>query len=388
MTKQLREVLDEWAGEVRVPHDLADRVLRRRARRPWVNGVVAAGVAVVLAVVVIVPPRQGDDMTVQPAVEVTLPERPSPAPTDVRADVDNVPPRKMIAAGNYAISAYFTTSIEKLEGRWERARRTWWLLDPQTGTYEKTPYAWLDVAPGMQVAAVLEGEVMGRRVGILDMTTRQFLTWIDLGQDVLGLKWSPDGTKLLATAYPDYPERWERQNANSQLTVDANRTGFVIVDVPTKKVDFRPLPLDENLVQGSHLSWNLDGTLVWELIGGPKPLYYSLGGRPHEAPKEDYSDAGVAALSPNGKLLLGQAGLPTRITDAASGQVVGRQQVLQLHAWADDESVIALGCMDDCPSEFVSALVLIGVDGTEKTRLSGYQNSQKDGSWWGVLTPR
>ncbi|WP_157249354.1 hypothetical protein [Nonomuraea typhae] len=388
MTKQLREVLDEWAGEVRVPHDLADRVLRRRARRPWVYGAVAAGVAVVLAVVAgVVLPRQ-DDMTVRPAVEVTLPERPSPAPTDVRTDVDNMPPKKMIAAGNYAVSAYFTTSTEKLEGRWERARRTWWLLDPQTGTYEKTPYAWVDVAPGLQVAAVLEGEVMGRRVGILDLTTRQFLTWIDLGRDVMGLKWSPDGTKLLATAYTDYPGRWERVDANSRMAVDSDRTGFVVVDVPAKKVDFRPLPLNEDLVRGNDFSWSLDGTLVWELVGGPRFLYYSLDGRPHEALQEHFSDANVAALSPNGKLLLGEAGLPTRITDVATGRVAGRQQALQLHAWADDESVIAVRCKDDCPSEFVGALVLIGVDGTEKTQLTGYQNSQEDGAWQWVLTPR
>ncbi|MFD9950052.1 hypothetical protein ACFWYW_57695 [Nonomuraea sp. NPDC059023] len=390
MTNQLREVMGEWADEVQVPHDLADRALRRRARRPWVYGALAVGVAAALAVVAVIVPRERD-IVIRPATEVTLPARPSPAPTDVRADVDNVPPRNMIAAGNYAISSYFVYSTEKLGGRWERRRHTWWLLNPRTGTYEKTPYAWLDVAPGLQVAAVLEGEVMGRRIGILDLNTGQFLTWIELDRDVIGLKWSPDGTKLLATAYTEYPMRWRRISSDSTTVEPTTRTGFYVVDVPTKKVEFRPMPIDENLLSaGSQdFSWSQDGTLVWEGRGGePRRAYFTPDGRAHEAPQEEYSSGGVSPLSPNGTLRLDGDGLPTAITEKATGRVVGRQQALQLHAWADDESVIALRCARECDNEFDAALMLIGVDGTEKQQLSGYQNSVKEGAWVWVLTPR
>ncbi|MFI6391364.1 hypothetical protein ACIBHY_21030 [Nonomuraea sp. NPDC050547] len=390
MTNQLREVMGEWADEVQVPHDLADRALRRRARRPWVYGALAVGVAAALAVAATIVTREGD-IVIRPATEVTLPARPSPAPTDVRADVDNVPPRNMIAAGNYAISSYFVYSTEKLGGRWERRRHTWWLLNPRTGTYEKTPYAWLDVAPGLQVAAVLEGEVMGRRIGILDLNTGQFLTWIELDQDVIGLKWSPDGTKLLATAYAEYPMRWKRVGPNSEEHLPTTRTGFYVVDVPTKEVAFRPMPNDENLLPAGsqNFNWSQDGTLVWEGRGGePSRVYFTPDGREHEAPPEKYSSARVTPLSPNGTLLLGRDGLPTSITEKATGRVVGRQQALQLHAWADDESVLALACAGECDNEFHSALMLIGVDGSVKRQLSGYQDKTKEDPWVGVLTPR
>ncbi|MFI6904012.1 hypothetical protein ACIBKY_22305 [Nonomuraea sp. NPDC050394] len=390
MTNKLREVMGEWADEVQVPHDLADRALRRRARRPWVYGALAVGVAAALAVVAMIVPGEGD-IVIKPATEVTLPARPSPAPTDVRTDVDNVPPRNMIAAGNYAISSYFVYTTEKLGGRWERRRHTWWLLNPRTGTYEKTPYAWLDVAPGLQVAAVLEGEVMGRRIGILDLNTGQFLTWIELDQDVIGLKWSPDGTKLLATAYTEYPMRWKRIDPNTTTEEPTTRTGFYVVDVPTKRVAFRPMPIDRNILpNGSqNFSWSQDGTLVWEGRGGqPNRVYFTLDGRPHEAPQEEYSSGGVTALSPNGALLLGDAGLPTSITDKATGRVVGRQRALQLHAWADDESVLGLRCAGECDNEFHSALTLMGVDGSMKQQLSGYKDETKEDPWVWVLTPR
>ncbi|MFI6296076.1 hypothetical protein ACIBEJ_31085 [Nonomuraea sp. NPDC050790] len=394
MTKQLREAMREWADEAQVPHDLADRALRRRARRPWGYGTLAVGVAALIAVVAVVVPRV-PEVPVRPAVEITLPPRPVPAPTDVSGDLEKVPPKKMIAAGRYAIGAYWTERTDKLEGRTERLRRTWWLLDPVAKAYEKTEYAWVDVAPGLQVAAVLEGEAMGRRVGVLDLTTKQFLAWFDLDRTVTSVRWSPDGTKLLATAYTEYPGLSERTGKDSWTLPDSTRTGYYVIDVPANRTEFHPMPpLADSDKLGppnpwQDLEWSLDGSLIFEWIStSPHRLYYSLDGQKRPAPDEQFSDGGVNALSPDGRLLLGDAGLPTKITEKATGAVVASQQVLQLHAWADNERVIAMKCARDCDNEFESALVLTSVDGKTETPLSGYQDTREDGVWRWVLTPR
>ncbi|WP_345392121.1 hypothetical protein [Nonomuraea salmonea] len=52
---------------------------------------------------------------------------------------------------------------------------------------------------------------MGKRVGVLDMNTRQMLAWYELEHDVAAVAWSPDGTRILATAYSEYPDLQESQ---------------------------------------------------------------------------------------------------------------------------------------------------------------------------------
>lgn len=83
MTRLLRDTMQEWAGEARVPHDLADRALRRRVRRPAGVAVLAAGlVAALIAGVTFVAgtvgDRPGPAVSVRPADGITLPARPSP----------------------------------------------------------------------------------------------------------------------------------------------------------------------------------------------------------------------------------------------------------------------------------------------------------------------
>jgi hypothetical protein len=139
------------------------------------------------------------------------------------------------------------------------------------------------------------------------------------------------------------------------------------------------------------LGWTLDGTMLWAPTSTtPDRVFYSLDGRPREAPEGqryvDYSSH--SATSPNGRLVLGPDGMPTEITDRETGQVVGSQNVLQLHAWADDDNVLALGCAGSCESEFNNGLVLVSVDGKRMTQLAANRDTNKDDAWRWVLTSR
>ncbi|NUO98723.1 MAG: hypothetical protein HOW59_12410, partial [Nonomuraea sp.] len=207
MTRLLRDTMEDWADEARVPRNLADRALRRRSWKPY--GAAVLVMAMIALVAVFVTAQREPASVVRPANGISLPPRPSPAPTDVRTDTENVPPAKFIAAGRMAVSAYYVTAREKAEDGYQRVRRTWSLYDPRTGGYEQTTYAWVDVAPGLQVAAVLEGDLLSRRLGVLDMNTRRILAWYDLEHPVASAAWSPDGTKIVATAYSDYPDLLE-----------------------------------------------------------------------------------------------------------------------------------------------------------------------------------
>ncbi|TMR98714.1 hypothetical protein [Nonomuraea basaltis] len=401
MTRLLHDTLHEWAGETRVPHDLADRALRRRAWRPAAAAMLAVGV-MVAAVAVFVSGVREPEVTVRPANGITLPARPSPAPTDVGADTENRPPAKLIAAGSMAVSAYYVYSREQVSENQERIRRTWSLYDPRTGGYEKTSWAWVDAAPGLQVAAVLEGELISKRLGILDMNTRKILKWFDLEHPAGAVSWSPDGTKVLATTYSSYPETLEGKG-DQAMTPGSPRTGYYIIDVEAGTAEHHELgPLPDwrtsmenegpsNSNARQDLGWTLDGGMLWAPTNTmPDRVFYSLGGEPQDAPKgQQYvAYSRISAISPNGRLVLGPDGLPTRITDRETGEIVGRQNVLQLHAWADDDNVIGLGCAGTCGDEFNNGLVLVSVDGKRMTQLAQYGDSDKDGSWRAVLTPR
>ncbi|MFI7616025.1 hypothetical protein ACIBP6_32870 [Nonomuraea terrae] len=395
MTRLLRDTLEEWAGQAQVPHDLADRALRRRVWKPVGAAMLAA--AMVAAIAVFATGQREPEPVVLPATGITLPARPSPAPTDVRTDTGNSPPAKLIAAGRLAVSAYYVYRPAKSG---QRVLRSWSLYDPRTGGYERTPYAWVDVAPGLQVAAVLDGDGLGTRVGVLDMNTREMLTWIDLEHPVGSVVWSPDGTKILATAYSSYPEIRQGEGDQAHLRFGENsRTGYYVIDVPGGTADYHELPplpgLDSSeRITGNprqDLGWSLDGSLLWSPTNRrPDRLFYTLDGRRAEAPEADryvgYSRH--SALSPDGRLLLGPDGLPTKITDAATGEIAGRQNVLQLHAWADDDNVIALGCAGSCENEFDNGLVLVSVDGERMTQLGRNRDTNKEGSWHWILTPR
>ncbi|MEV0597523.1 hypothetical protein [Nonomuraea cavernae] len=390
MTRLLRDTMEEWAGLVRVPHDLADRALRRRAWLPAAATVLAAGLAVVVAAVLTVGLRD-QNMTAGPAAGVSVPVRPEVTSVDVRADVENAPPKKFVAAGDVAVSAYFTTWLEKLPDNAERFRRTWHLYDPRSDGYEKTAWAWLDVAPGLQLAAVLQGDKIGRQVGILDMNTRQVLTWIDLEHDVGSLVWSPDGTKVLATAYSRYPERSRKRMGKDSFSVEnltSPRIGYYIIDVATGEVAYHPLPplgADEqpgNMNARQDLGWSLDGSMLWEPTDTmPDRLWLSLDGKRQDGPAGDqYIDYSAwSKISPDGKRVLGPGLPPSR---------PGKKLVLRRLAWADNDNVLALGCAGTCGSEFDNGLVLVSADGERMTQLTASRDRGGDEYWEWVLTRR
>ncbi|GAA3544673.1 hypothetical protein GCM10022419_026090 [Nonomuraea rosea] len=400
MTRLLRDTMEDWADEARVPHDLADRALRRRSWKPVGAAVLVA--AMIAVVAVFVSGQREPTAVVRPAAGVTLPARPSPAPSDVRADTENSPPAKLIAAGRMAVSAYYTTSREVVSENEERVRRAWSLYDPRTDGYERTPYAWVDVAPGLQVAAVLEGDLTSTRLGVLDMNTRQILTWIDLEHPVASVAWSPDGTRILATAYSRYPDLLEGRGDQAGPRMDGSpRTGYYLIDVQEGTTDYHELPplpgglmTDDpitNMNGRQDLGWSLDGKLIWGPTStAPDRVFYTLAGERQEAPEGQryVRRSPISATSPDGRLVLGGDGLPTEITEAATGKVAGRQKVLQLHAWADDGNVIALGCAGKCPDEFDNGLVLVSVDGSKVVQLAANGESNREGSWRAVLTLR
>ncbi|MFI7423069.1 hypothetical protein [Nonomuraea sp. NPDC049684] len=389
MNRLLRDTMEEWAGEVRVPHDLADRALRRRARPPVMAVALAAGLAVVVAV--LAAGLHGRSTTVRPANGVTVPVHPSVTSTDVRADVENAPPKKFVAAGNVAVSAYFTTWLEKADDGGERMRRTWYLYDPRSDGYERTPWAWLDVAPGLQLAAVLQGERIGRRVGIVDMNTRQALAWIDLEHDVGSLVWSPDGTRVLATAYSKYPEQSRKRVGKDAYTVEElvqPRIGFYVIDVATGQAAYHPLPsLDRvgnpgNMNARQDLGWSLDGSMLWEPTDTmPDRLWLGLDGARRDGPPGDrYIDySGWSKVSPDGRLTLDRDLPPS---------VPGRQLVLQHLAWADDDNVVVLGCAGACKNEFDNGLALASADGERMIQLTGSRDRGGEETWQWVLTRR
>lgn len=416
--RMLKQTLEEWSREVHVPADLADRALRRRSRLRLTRlaGVVACA-AVVAAVALLVPlvvvPLLDKAPVSQvggpPVVVPVQPYRQTTPAQDVLADTENSPPKTMIAAGRVAVSAYYTRRLRTVAGR-KVLDRTWYLLDQVTESYEKTEWGWVEVAPGLRWAAVLEKELPVRRIGIFDMETRRVRAWVPVDRPVGGVAWSPDGTRLVATAYDDSPDL-DRTSVDEQRCparvaatpedprlppqmISTSRTGFYVVDAATATAgDFHAVDpcLTDNSNMRRDFGWSDDGTLVREAsnIWKRPDAFYDLDGRPHDAPAGYVVTESKAGVSPDGTLLAGPDGMPTKVTELSTGKVVGRQQVLQLLAWADDRRLVALGCADTCGSEFHNGLVLVGVDGGDMVQLSVYRkNSQEAGTWQPVLTPR
>ncbi|MFE9667652.1 hypothetical protein ACFYOK_14030 [Microbispora bryophytorum] len=414
--RMLKQTLEEWSREVHVPADLAGRALRRRSRlrlTRFAGAVSCAAVvaAVALLVPLVVAPRFAPPVGPggAPVVVPVQPYRQTTPAQDVLADTENSPPKTMIAAGRVAVSAYYTWRSRTVAGR-KVLDRTWYLLDQVTESYEKTEWGWAEVAPGLRWAAVLEKDLPVRRIGVFDMETRQVRAWVPVDHPVGGVAWSPDGTRLLATTYDESPDldmtsAGERRCPGQvpatpdnprrpPQMISTSRTGFYVVDVATATAgDFHAVDpcLTDNSNVRRDFRWSDDGALAWErsaIVRRPD-AFYDLDGRPHDAPDGYVLTESQAGVSPDGTLLAGRDGMPTKVTELSTGTVVGRQQVLQLRAWADDRRLVALGCAGTCGSEFHNGLVLVGVDGKDMVQLSVYRkNSLKPEAWQPVLTLR
>lgn len=382
----------------------ADRVLTvRRRRRTRTLASVAAATAAVVAVAVAVPLATGGGEDVRPASQMNK--------SDIIGHPNQSPPRDLIAAGDTVLSAFWVYKNVKQPNGDTIHTRTYGLLDQKTGKYEKTrKWAFLDVAPGTRTAAVLEGELPARRIGLLDLISGKVERWIPVDHGVGGVDFSPDGEKLVATTYDKNPDRNfadRPQNVNGKEVPGPaqSRTGFAVVDVDSGKSEWHKAPAkpDEFGWFGNSredFAWSHGGKLVYaHRATEPYREYYDLNGDEADWPANEkslgYAEAG---LSPDGKLAAGEfAGegkeIASAINDAKTGKRVTTVPVQQLLAWADNKRLIAWGCdPEKCSGtgEFRNQLLLVTIGTNKVVPLSDFRKASDDypGRWEPLFSSR
>ncbi|MFJ8036558.1 WD40 repeat domain-containing protein [Streptomyces sp. NPDC096032] len=394
---------EQAADTMPAPPHFAERVLavrRRRRTRRLVSVAVAAVAAI--AVGVAVPRLGGGGDHVRPASETNK--------SDVIGHSDQSPPRSLIAAGDTVLSAFYVTKTVAQPNGDTVSTRTYGLLDQKTGTYEKAPWAYLDVAPGSRTAAVLEGELPARRIGLLDLITGKVDRWIKMDRGVASVAFSPDGTKLLATTYAKNPDRGfadHKQDVNGKEIPGPvpSRTGFTVVDLDSGKADWHPAPHPRDEIgwfgnARADFAWSHDGTLVYaDTPMKPFRDYYGLDGAKANWPASEKAPVSVTAgVSPDGKLVAGAfAGhgetIASAILDPHTGRQITTVPVQQLLAWADNKRLIAWGCdPKKCSGkgEFRNQLLLVTVGSNKVVPLSGFRKASDDypGRWTPLFSAR
>jgi hypothetical protein len=384
----VKSTLDEWAEEARVPAGLADRALRGRTRRRSFKIALVGGTSALLAGATAVA-LFATGGTARP--EVAFEPVSLSSETTLRTDLGSAFPRHLVAAGHMAVAAYYTSNTPMgadMGTDVGTVRRTWHLYNPSAGKYEKTDWAYLSVAPGMQRAAVLRGPLPTSKVGVLDMKTQEVTRWIKVGKPVGGLAWSPDGRRLLLTSYasnPDAPDGAEQPP----------RTGYYIVDSTAEPGAFHALPgSSDNGNSRQDLGWSRDGKLIWAPTATlPTKIFYDLDGRRRPAPPYEAGDQEEAGLSPDGTLLPEFGPIPgpaVTVTNVDSGRKAAVLPIQQALAWADNGRLFAMGCdVKKCEGkgEFRNRLLLVTLKG-KITPLTGYQRSDRAGSWTPLFTHR
>ncbi|MGI5199017.1 WD40 repeat domain-containing protein [Streptomyces sp. CA-288835] len=401
----VRESLREQATEQPpLGAGFADRVLTaRRRRRTRTLASLAAATTAVVAVAVAVPLATGGEEDVRPASQMNK--------SDIIGHPNQSPPRDLIAAGDTVLSAFWVYKNVKQPNGDTIHTRTYGLLNQKTGKYEKTKkWAFLDIAPGSRTAAVLEGELPARRIGLLDLISGKVERWIPVDRGVGGVDFSPDGEKLVATTYGKNPDRNftdHPQNVDGKEVPGpvSSRTGFAVVDVDSGKSQWHKAPAkpDETGWFGNSredFAWNHDGKLVWaHRAMEPYREYYDVNGDEADWPANEkslgYAEAG---LSPDGKLAAGEfAGdgkkIAAAINDAKTGKRVTTVPVQQLLAWADNKRLIAWGCdPEKCggTGEFRNQLLLVTIGTNKVVPLSDFRKASADypGRWEPLFSSR
>ncbi|MET8326949.1 WD40 repeat domain-containing protein [Streptomyces sp. NPDC005181] len=398
----VRDSLREQAAEQpTLGPGFAERVLTvRRRRRSRALASAAAATAAVVAVAVAVPLLDSGKDDVRLASEMN--------PSDIIAHPDQTPPGDLIAAGDVALVAYYTWSNVKQTDDRAVAVRTYRLLDQKTGKYVKTTkWSFIDVAPGMRTAAVLEKDLPAKRIGLLNLLTGEVERWIPVDRGVAGVEFSPDGSKLVATTYSKNPDlRYKadydsdgdgkKNDWMSQLG-QSSRTGFYVLDVDSGKGSWSEVTdVDEHNVR-QDFAFSHDGKLVYSgLSSAPHMQYYDFAGKKVAKPANEeyvlwFNDAG---LSPDGKLVGGgYAGNNKQsasvLLDPYTGKWVTKVRGQQLLAWADNKRLIA---WDITPgsNEFHNRLVLVTVGSDKVVPLSGFRkgNDGAAGRWTPIFAER
>ncbi|GAA2896255.1 hypothetical protein GCM10010517_61220 [Streptosporangium fragile] len=365
---------------------------------------VAGATAAVVAAAVTVPvllPEAAPDVSGSAVAVLSAPD-PS---TETAADPDSSPPKTLVAAGRAAVYAYYTWEEVKISADRQVKKLTWNRYDRDKGVYEKTPWAWLDVARGGEAAAFLE-QVPAKRVGVLTGRDAE-VRWIDLERPAAAVHWSPDATKLLLTNYSANPDESYIPEGNSRMLMPSSRIGFTVVDLADGRAVFRARGADpdEPPTDRDDFSWSADGTLVWENHASPPPTkkFYDLEGNERPVPYGTAETYQQDELSPGGtRLIVGNTGQGAGlgIRDVASGRTtpltpVSGYLIEQIEAWADEDRLIVWACeqkgANGCVGgEFRNRLLLVDLKGGDPVPLSGFrENSQKAGkSWVPIFTPR
>ncbi|MEU6344501.1 WD40 repeat domain-containing protein [Streptomyces sp. NPDC046977] len=394
----VRDTLREQAAEQpALGPGFAERVLTvRRRRRTRTLASVAAATAAVVAVAVAVPLLDNGKHGVRLANFVAHP--------------DQTPPRDLIAAGDVALAAYYTwDSAKQTDGR-EYAVRTYRLLDQKTGTYVKAPqWSRVAVASGMRTAAVLERSLPARRIGLLDLRTGEVERWIPVDHGVAEIAFSPDGSKLVATAYSKNPDLMREKatrdiNGNGDrdwlppTSVTTSRTGFYVLNVASGKKSWSEGPVVGTFGDG-YFAFSTDGKLLHL-----DRDYFDFAGKQVFPPANDANvlwrdEPGV---SPDGKFIGGSYMGPGFNKHASSGLYDARTgrppttgrfvRGYRLLAWADDKRLIAWDVAHDStePVRVRHRLVLVTMGRDEVVPLSGLSELSDGGnpSWTPVLARR
>ncbi len=397
----VRDTVTEWAEEAGTPEyaiGLADAVLSgyatRRRRRRAATVLVAAGVAAAVAVPLALAGGGSRQTVGHPSPEPSLIGRTStknpphqqgtlagwtPLPlshahagnTSISAHPGESPPVHFIAADDVALSAYY-----RKDERTSTTKYTWWLYDPNSGTYQPTPYQQLDVSPGLGLAAVLEDATGSKRIGILNMATRKVIRWIAVpdGDPVGSVRFSPDGTKLVATAF----------DGDAASIRTASIRAIIVVDLVAGTINIQPLdppPHKGGVNLGAE--WTSDGRYVFLYSAAyPLGLFFSPAGYPVPAPPDahvltsGYTNAG---RSPDGTMYVVAVPPPsgggplTGVSSVATGQLVATQPMLSLSAWANDGALVGYDCGQSCVNDLYARLALTSLDGRTITPLSAPQ---------------
>lgn len=402
----VRESLREQADQgPPVPGDFADRVLavrRRRRNRTTVGAALAVATAAVVGVAVPAIDSDSDERGPRPASESQT--------DDVIAHPGQTPPRELIAAGGTALAAYSTSKDVKQPDGDAIVTRTYRLLDQKTGTYrEDARWSWVDVAPGMRTAAVLEQGLPVKRIGLLNLITGKVDRWLPVQHGVGGVEFSPDGRKLVATTYAENPDRLDGDRPindgkhEEPGPADPTRTGFYVLDVASGDSSWSEVKTKRggwglaDINTRQDFDFSRDGSLVYTgRIREPSQQYYDFRGRKKSPPpRERHLPWHVdARLSPNGKLAAGDfAGgvktTATEVLDPLTGKRIAKIPGQQLLAWADDKRLIA---WDIAPgtSEYRNRLVLVTIGSKKTVPLSGYRSSKADrvGRWTPIFAKR
>ncbi|MEV5493247.1 WD40 repeat domain-containing protein [Streptomyces bobili] len=396
----VRDSLRELAvEEASAGPGFTDRVLAvRRRRRTHRLVSVAAATAAVVAVSVAVPMLNDGRDDVRPA-SVTQ-------GGGISAHPDQSPPSGLIAAGRSALAAYYTTALVAKNEREATLERTYWLLDPDTGKYEKdTRWSFVAVAPGLKTAAVLERTLPAARIGLLDLATGEVERWIPVGKGVAGLAFSNDGTELVATTYSEHPDPLEKPgNAEGgegewTSTPKVSRTGFLLLDLAERDGGvWHPVP-SSSAGGRADFAFTRDDQHLFATGGGlvtlVRPTFYDLSGKESAAPaNEKHLRWDVPArLSPNGRLAaLGL--VPGRsyslIKDPLTGKEIAKVRGAELLAWADDQRLIAWERTTGEGETYKDRLVLVTIGSSRVVPLSGVREHPETGRepWEPVFAER